>query len=253
MGVCSCVVYSHCRFLKSKLGANSILAVSMAVCRAGAAASHMPLYDYIATLAHYPTKPHHLPIPSFNIINGGAHSGNALAFQEFMILPVGASNFREAMRVASEVYQSLKKIIAQRYGTDSVNVGDEGGFAPNITNCSSSHACHPAMHSVYTALDLIMDAVRASGYEGKVRIALDVAASEFYDGASRRYNLLKKVSGSGDEGKVDAATLLEIYEKLVEEYPIDVIEDGFDEDDFAGWSAMRAKLGSRRDRERGGT
>ena len=193
MGVWFCVVRSECRYLKSKLGANSILAVSMAVCRAGAAAAHMPLYDYIATLAHYPIRPHHLPIPSFNIINGGAHSGNALAFQEFMILPVGASNFREAMRMASEVYQSLKKIISQRYGTDSVNVGDEGGFAPNITNCESSHACHPAMHSVYTALDLIMDAVRASGYEGRVKIALDVAASEFYDGASKRYNLLKKV------------------------------------------------------------
>lgn len=232
-------------FLKSKLGANSILAVSMAVCRAGAAASHMPLYDYIATLADYPIKPHHLPIPSFNIINGGAHSGNALAFQEFMILPVGASNFREAMRMASEVYQSLKKIIAQRYGTDSVNVGDEGGFAPNITNCESGHACHPAMHSVYTALDLILDAVRASGYEGKVKIALDVAASEFYDRESKRYNLLKKVKGSGEEGKVDAATLLGFYEKLVEEYPIEVIEDGFDEDDFEGWRAMREKLGSR--------
>lgn len=219
----------------------------MAVCRAGAAASHMPLYDYIATLADYPIKPHHLPIPSFNIINGGAHSGNALAFQEFMILPVGASNFREAMRMASEVYQSLKKIIAQRYGTDSVNVGDEGGFAPNITNCESGHACHPAMHSVYTALDLILDAVRASGYEGKVKIALDVAASEFYDRESKRYNLLKKVKGSGEEGKVDAATLLGFYEKLVEEYPIEVIEDGFDEDDFEGWRAMREKLGSRSD------
>lgn len=251
MGVYFWVVHSWRRFLKSKLGANSILAVSMAVCRAGAAASHMPLYDYIATLAHYPIKPHHLPIPSFNIINGGAHSGNALAFQEFMILPVGASNFREAMRVASEVYQSLKKIIAQRYGTDSVNVGDEGGFAPNITNCESSHACHPAMHSVYTALDLILDAVRASGYEGKVKIALDVAASEFYDRESKRYNLLKKVKGSGEEGKVDAATLLGIYERLVEEYPIEVIEDGFDEDDFEGWHAMREKLGARSDGEKG--
>ena len=211
----------------------------------------MPLYDYIATLAHYPIKPHHLPIPSFNIINGGAHSGNALAFQEFMILPAGASNFREATRGPSQAHQPLKKIIAQRYGTDSVNVGDEGGFAPNITNCESSHACHPAMHSVYTALDLILDAVRASGYEGKVKIALDVAASEFYDRVSKRYNLLKKVKGSGEEGKVDAATLLGIYEKLVEEYPIEVIEDGFDEDDFEGWHAMREKLGARSGGEKG--
>lgn len=94
--------------MKSKLGANSILAVSMAVCRAGAAAFHLPLYDYIAHLAQYGTEEHHMPIPSFNIINGGAHSGNSLIVQEFMILPVGAHNFREAMRIASEVYQSLK-------------------------------------------------------------------------------------------------------------------------------------------------
>lgn len=127
-------------WMKSKLGANSILAVSMAVCRAGAAASHLPLYDYIAQLARYGTEEHHMPIPSFNIINGGAHSGNSLVVQEFMILPVGARSFREAMRIASEVYQSLKvgvwvcceaqKLITKQYGSDSTNVGDEGGFAP---------------------------------------------------------------------------------------------------------------------------
>ena len=237
-----------CSYLKSKLGANSILAVSMAVCRAGAAASHMPLYDYIATLAGYSLQPHHLPVPSFNIINGGAHSGNALAFQEFMILPVGASSFREALRIASEVYHSLKSIISQRYGADSTNVGDEGGFAPNITNCANPRSCHPAMHSVYTALDLIMDAVRTSGYEEKVKIALDVAPSEFYDRDTKKYNLLKKVKGSDVDGNVDAATLLHIYESLVDQYPIAVIEDGFDEDDFDGWRAMNESLGSREKR-----
>lgn len=244
-------------WMKSKLGANSILAVSMAVCRAGAAASHLPLYDYIAQLARYGTEEHHMPIPSFNIINGGAHSGNSLVVQEFMILPMGARSFREAMRIASEVYQSLKvgvwvcyeaqKLITKQYGSDSTNVGDEGGFAPNITNATGHNAVHHAMNSVNTAIELILAAIHDSGYDGKVKIGMDVAASEFYSKEKKQYDLLKKARQPGDsaeDGWVDASVLLSIYEDLVARYPIISIEDGFDEDDFAGWSAMRECLGA---------
>merc|ERR1712176_1347257 len=117
---------------KSKVGANAILAISMAVCRAGAAASEMPLYQYIAELAGKSTDRFVMPVPSFNVINGGSHAGNRLACQEFMILPVGASSFMEAMCVGAEVYHTLKKCITKKYGQDACNVGDEGGFAPSV-------------------------------------------------------------------------------------------------------------------------
>merc|ERR1719174_3422600 len=117
---------------KSKLGANAILAVSMALCRAGAAASEMPLYQYIAKLAGKPTDKFVMPVPSLNVINGGSHAGNRLACQEFMILPLGAQNFKEAMVIGAEVYHTLKGVIKKRYGQDACNVGDEGGFAPSV-------------------------------------------------------------------------------------------------------------------------
>merc|ERR1711869_30013 len=117
---------------KSKLGANAILAVSMAVCRAGAASSEMPLYQYIAFLAKKPTDRFVMPVPSFNVINGGSHAGNRLACQEFMILPTGATTFKEAMIIGAEVYHTLKSVIKKRYGQDACNVGDEGGFAPSV-------------------------------------------------------------------------------------------------------------------------
>merc|ERR1711920_1064548 len=131
---------------KSKLGANAILAVSMAVCRAGAAASQMPLYQYIAKLSGKPTDRFVMPVPSFNVINGGSHAGNRLACQEFMILPVGASSFKDAMKIGAEVYHTLKGVIKKKYGQDACNVGDEGGFAPSV-------------QANEEALDVLMEAI----------------------------------------------------------------------------------------------
>merc|ERR1712048_516767 len=130
---------------KSKLGANAILAVSMAVCRAGAAASEMPLYQYIAKLSGKPMDRFVMPVPSFNVINGGSHAGNRLACQEFMILPVGASSFKNAMEIGAEVYHNLKSVIKKKYGQDACNVGDEGGFAPSVQDNNE-------------ALDVLIDA-----------------------------------------------------------------------------------------------
>merc|ERR1740125_14707 len=128
---------------KSKLGANAILAVSMAACKAGAAAKRLPLYKHIAELAGNPTDKMYPPVPAFNVINGGSHAGNKLAMQEFMILPVGANTFAEAMRMGSEVYHNLKSVIKKKYGQDACNVGDEGGFAPNIlANEEGQDACN---------------------------------------------------------------------------------------------------------------
>merc|ERR1712087_606274 len=152
---------------KSFLGANAILAVSMAVCRAGAASMQMPLYQYIANLAGRPTDKFMLPVPSFNVINGGSHAGNRLACQEFMILPTGASSFKEALCMGCEVYHTLKSVIKKKYGQDACNVGDEGGFAPSVQDNNE-------------ALDVLMEALEKSGHAAKVKLATDVAASEFY-------------------------------------------------------------------------
>ena len=150
---------------KSKFGANAILGVSLAVCKAGAAEKGVPLYRHIADLAGNPDLV--LPVPAFNVINGGSHAGNKLAMQEFMILPVGASSFKEAMRIGAEVYHHLKGVIKAKYGKDATNVGDEGGFAPNILENNE-------------ALELLKTAIQAAGYPDKVVIGMDVAASEFY-------------------------------------------------------------------------
>merc|ERR1719169_12940 len=151
---------------KSKLGANAVLAVSMAVCRAGAASMQMPLYKYIAELSGKPMDRFVMPVPSFNVINGGSHAGNRLACQEFMILPVGAATFKEAMQVGAEVYHTLKTVIKKKYGQDACNVGDEGGFAPSVQDNDE-------------ALDVLMEAIKKSGHDAKIKIATDVAASEF--------------------------------------------------------------------------
>uniref|UniRef100_A0A671YEA9 phosphopyruvate hydratase n=1 Tax=Sparus aurata TaxID=8175 RepID=A0A671YEA9_SPAAU len=150
---------------KSKFGANSILGVSLAICKAGAAEKGVPLYRHIADLAGNGDLV--LPVPAFNVINGGSHAGNRLAMQEFMVLPVGAESFRDALRMGAELYQTLRGVIKEKYGQDATNVGDEGGFAPNIQENSE-------------ALELIKTAIEKAGFTDKVVIGMDVAASEFF-------------------------------------------------------------------------
>merc|ERR1711935_601887 len=159
---------------KSKLGANAILGVSMAACKAASAAKGVPLYRHIADLAGNPKVI--MPVPAFNVINGGSHAGNRLAMQEFMILPTGASCFSEAMKMGSETYHHLKKVIKAKYGIDACNVGDEGGYAPNIQENEE-------------ALVLITDAIEKAGYTGKIDICMDSAASEFFKEDTKKYDL----------------------------------------------------------------
>lgn len=212
-------------FRKEKLGANAILAVSMAVTKAGASAKGVPLYQHIADLAGYGTSKMVLPVPSFNIINGGSHAGNKLPMQEFMMLPVGASSFKEAMKIGTEVYHTLKAKIKKEYGGDAVNVGDEGGFAPNILQNEA-------------ALDLVMGAIEEAGYADKVQLGSDIAASEFYKNG--KYDLGWKDEGNPNE--LDAAGLQAVYAGWVEKYPIISIEDPFDQDDWDAWGSMTAAL-----------
>lgn len=209
---------------KAKLGANAILAVSLATARAGAAQKGVPLWRHIADLAATP-KPT-LPVPAFNIINGGCHAGNALAFQEFMIMPVGARSFTEAMQMGSEVYHHLKTIVKDEYGLDACNVGDEGGFAPPIT-------------STEAGLDLVAKAIKAAGHEGKVKIAMDAAASEFYDKNGEIYDLGFKVKGGGSaEQRMSKDQMRELYVDLCKKYPIISIEDPFDQNDWATYAGL---------------
>ena len=217
---------------KSKLGANAILGVSLAVAQTAAAALDMPLYRYIGG-----TNTYVLPVPMMNIINGGAHSDAPIAFQEFMIRPVGASNEREAIRMGAEVFHALAKNLKAR-GL-STAVGDEGGFAPNFDG-------------IKDALDTIMKSIKDAGYEpGKdVKIAMDCAASEFavvengqyfYD-----YSQLKNGVKKDPEGKkLTAEEQINYLEQLITEYPIDSIEDGLDENDWENWVKLTNRIGDR--------
>merc|ERR1712147_602563 len=191
---------------KSNLGANAILAVSMAVCRAGAASMQMPLYEYIANLVGRPTDKYVMPVPSFNVINGGSHAGNRLACQEFMIFPTGASSFREALQIGAEVYHTLKSVIKKKYGQDACNVGDEGGFAPSVQDNNE-------------ALDVLMDAIEKSGHKAKVKIATDVAASEFYDASGKLYDMDFKNPQSSDAMKKTGAEMCQYYLDWFKKYP----------------------------------
>lgn len=210
---------------KSKLGANAILGVSIAVCKAGAAENNIPLYRHIANLAGH--KEIIMPTPAFNVINGGSHAGNKLAMQEFMLLPTGASNFREAMRMGSEIYHHLKGVIKSKYGQDACNVGDEGGFAPNIQDNMEG-------------LELLKVAIEKAGYTGKVKIGMDVAASEFYE-SDGNYNLDFKSKVPEPSLKVTPDGLAAIYLQMVQNYPVVSIEDAFDQDDWAAWSKFQAQ------------
>lgn len=204
---------------KSNLGANAILGVSLAVAKAAANALGLPLYQYIGG-----TNAYVMPVPMSNVINGGVHAGNELDFQEFMIMPVGASSFREAIRWVSETYHVLKKVIAERYGKNAVNVGDEGGFAP-------------PMKEVTEPLDVLIKAIEEAGYKpgDEIAFALDAASSEFYDEAKGKY----VVSGK----EYDRGELLELYRELVTTYPIVSIEDPFQEEDWEGFVMITKELG----------
>jgi len=217
---------------KKKVGANAILAVSMAVCKAGAAAKKLPLYKHIAILAGNSPDEMFLPVPAFNIINGGSHAGNKLAMQEFMILPVGAASFTEAMKMGSEVYHHLKSVIKKKYGQDACNVGDEGGFAPNILANEEG-------------LNLVVEAIEKGGYTGKVKIGMDVAASEFYT-EDKMYDLDFKSEGDAKDTSqtISGDALTAMYEQFCANYPVISIEDPFDQDDFPAYGKMTALLGA---------
>ncbi|HIH37345.1 phosphopyruvate hydratase [Candidatus Woesearchaeota archaeon] len=207
---------------KSKLGANAILGVSLAVCRAGALARDKPLYLHIAGLAE-PPRPV-LPVPFFNVINGGRHAGNKLDVQEYMIAPLGAKTFAEALRMGAETYHTLKGIIQEKYGKNAINVGDEGGFAPPL-----DHIEEP--------LKLLVEAIKKAGFAGKIKIAMDAAASEFYVEKKKCYNL---------QGKdVDSLELADIYKYLVKTYPIISIEDPFSEDDWESFYVLTKSIGKK--------
>ncbi|KAF7688441.1 hypothetical protein HF521_013248 [Silurus meridionalis] len=209
---------------KSKFGANAILGVSLAVCKAGAAEKGVPLFRHIADLAGHADVI--LPVPAFNVINGGSHAGNKLAMQEFMILPVGAANFREAMRIGAEVYHNLKSVIKSKYGKDATNVGDEGGFAPNILENNE-------------ALELLKSAIEKAGYSDKIIIGMDVAASEFF--RNGKYDLDFK---SPDDPKrhITGEQLGDLYKSFIKNYPVQSIEDPFDQDDWENWTKFTSSV-----------
>ena len=204
---------------KSELGANAMLGVSIAVAKAAAQALNLPLWRYLGGV-----NAHRLPVPMMNIINGGAHADNNVDFQEFMIIPVGADSFKEALRMGAEVFHALKKVLKGR-GLNTA-VGDEGGFAPNLARNDE-------------ALAVITEAVELAGYKAgeEIAFALDVASSEFY--RDNAYVL------SGEGRSMSSNELVEFYADLCERYPIVSIEDGMAEDDWEGWAALTARLGDR--------
>lgn len=206
---------------KSRLGANAILGVSMALARAAANSLEMPLFKYLGGV-----NAKTLPTPMMNILNGGSHADNTVDIQEFMIMPAGAPNFREAVRMGAETFHSLKSVLKEK-GLNTA-VGDEGGFAPNLTTNEE-------------AIQVIIEAIKKAGYEpGKdIFIALDVAASEFYDDKAGIYDL----SGEGVQKTADE--MVEYYQELIKNYPIISIEDGLAEDDWSGWEMMTEKLGEK--------
>ncbi|KMU82177.1 enolase 1, partial [Coccidioides immitis H538.4] len=207
----------------SNLGANAILGVSLAIAKAGAAEKGVPLYAHVSDLAGT-KKPYVLPVPFQNVLNGGSHAGGRLAFQEFMIVPSSAApSFSEALRQGSEVYHKLKALAKSKYGQSAGNVGDEGGVAPDIQTPEE-------------ALDLIAEAIEQAGYTGKVKIALDVASSEFYKPEEKKYDLDFKNPNSDKSKWVTYEELSDLYKKLASKYDIVSIEDPFAEDDWEAWS-----------------
>lgn len=212
---------------KSNLGANAMLAVSMAVARAAAEALGLPLYRYFGGIS-----PRLLPVPMMNILNGGKHAANTVDFQEFMIMPVQAENFAEGLRICAEIYHNLKKLLEEK-GL-STGVGDEGGFAPNLPDAES-------------VLDFLVEAIEASGYvPGQdIKIAMDAASSELYNEKTGMYHFPGESKLKGEEVLRDTGEMISYYERLVENYPIISIEDGLDENDWDGWQELTKRLGDK--------
>ena len=212
---------------KSNLGANAMLAVSMAVARAAAEALGLPLYRYFGGIS-----PRLLPVPMMNILNGGKHAANTVDFQEFMIMPVQAETFAEGLRICAEIYHNLKKLLEEK-GL-STGVGDEGGFAPNLPDAES-------------VLDFLVEAIEASGYvPGQdIKIAMDAASSELYNEKTGMYHFPGESKLKGEEVLRDTGEMISYYERLVENYPIISIEDGLDENDWDGWQELTKRLGEK--------
>ncbi|MHA1616841.1 MAG: phosphopyruvate hydratase [Candidatus Njordarchaeales archaeon] len=205
---------------KSRLGANATIATSLAVAKAAADTYGLPLFRYIGGLLARV-----LPVPLMNIINGGKHAGNELAIQEFMIVPAGTDSFSEALRMGCEVYYALKDLLKSEYGKSAINVGDEGGFAPPMRNTRE-------------ALDMLVKAIEKAGYSSdSIALALDAAASSFYDEDKKRYRI--------DGKELTREELIDFYEELINEYPIISIEDPLHEEDFEGFSQITKKLGKK--------
>jgi len=215
---------------KSKLGANAILGVSMAAAKAAAEVKGVALYQHIADIAGN-TGPMVLPVPCFNVINGGSHAGNKLAFQEYFIIPVGAETFKEAMRIGCECYHTLKGIIKKKFGGDATLIGDEGGFAPP---CDARQG-----------VELIMEAIEKAGYSGKCKVGMDVAASEFKVENEDCYDLgtWYPDAEKTPELKMTGKQLGEFYGQLCKDFPIITIEDPFDQDDWGAWATMTSEIG----------
>ncbi|RZM08109.1 MAG: phosphopyruvate hydratase, partial [Pedobacter sp.] len=207
---------------KGKLGANALLAVSMAVAKAAAEESSLPLYRYIGG-----TNAKTLPVPMMNILNGGAHADNKIDFQEFMVMPVGASSFSEGLRWGVEIFHALKSVLKKK--GFSTNVGDEGGFAPNI-------------QSNEEAIDTVMEAIHASGYKAgsQITIAMDAANSELWNAKKKKY-VFHKSNGK----ELSSDELVKFWENWVKQYPIVSIEDGMAEDDWKGWKNLTDAVGSK--------
>ncbi|WP_419092694.1 phosphopyruvate hydratase [Waltera sp.] len=212
---------------KSSLGANAMLAVSMAVARAAAEALGLPLYRYFGGIS-----PRLLPVPMMNILNGGKHAANTVDFQEFMIMPVQAETFAEGLRICAEIYHNLKKLLEEK-GL-STGVGDEGGFAPDLPDAES-------------VLDFLVEAIKASGYvPGQdIKIAMDAASSELYNEKTGMYHFPGESKLKGEEVLRDTGEMISYYERLVENYPIISIEDGLDENDWDGWQELTKRLGEK--------
>ncbi len=212
---------------KAKLGANAILGVSMAVAKAAAEALNMPLYQY---LGGFNAKT--LPVPMMNIMNGGKHADNTVDVQEFMIMPVGAKSFKEALRMCAEVYHNLKSVLKSK-GL-STAVGDEGGFAPDLATADD-------------VIELILEATKKAGYKPgeEIRIALDVASSELYDENDGKYHFPGESKMKGEEVIRTSEEMVAYYEALCDKYPIISIEDGLNEEDWDGWKLLTDRLGNK--------